>query len=121
MRMLMFAAMLAASAQGAWAQNGLVKTDPMAVPNAEMSAEGEMLNNLQEFAKKLEEAGFKEIQIVAPTVLVQAKDRFDKPVLMLVNPETMVALQLQAPESETTGSGSPDEDQFNRRDRSNER
>src|SRR3954468_18291618 len=116
MRSLMFAAMLAASAQGAWAQNGLVKTDPMAVPNAEMSAEGEMLNKLQEFARNLEEAGFKEIQIVAPTVLVQAKDKSDQPVLMLLNPDTMVAIQLQPPsENETTGSGSPDENQLHRR------
>jgi hypothetical protein len=117
MRILILAMLLAAIAQGAGAQENADKTDPMAVPNAEMSAEGEMLNNLQKFVKKMEEAGFKEIQIVSPTILVQAKDKFDKPILMLVNPETMVGLQLQAPaESETTGSGSPDENQFRRQD-----
>jgi len=109
--------MFAATAQGAWAQKSTIKTDPMAVPNAESSAESELLMGLQEITKKLEEAGFKEIQIVSPTLLVQAKDKFDKPVLMIVNPETMVALQIQAPsESETTGSGSPDENRFRRQD-----
>jgi len=117
MRVLIFAVMFAATAQGAWAQKSTIKTDPMAVPNAESSAESELLMGLQEITKKLEEAGFKEIQIVSPTLLVQAKDKFDKPVLMIVNPETMVALQIQAPsESETTGSGSPDENRFRRQD-----
>ena len=113
MRMLIFAVILAAIAQEARAQEKTIKTDPMAVPNAEMSAESELLMNLQEFAKKLEEAGFKEIQIVSPAILVQARDKFDKPVLMLVNPETTVALQIQVPSgSETAGSGSSDENRF---------
>src|SRR5436190_9508754 len=116
MRMLIVAAMLVAITQGALAQQA-VKTDPMTVPNAERSAESELLMSLHEFTKKLEEAGFKEIQVLSPALLVQAKDKFDKPILLLVNPETMLALQLQAPsESETTGSGSSDENQFRRQD-----
>jgi len=113
--MLIFAVMLVAIGQAAWAQEKNIKTDPMVVPNAEMSAEAKFLINLQELANKLEAAGFKEMQILPPAILVHAKDKFDKPVLMLVNPETMVALQIQLPsESETTGSGSSDEDQFGR-------
>ena len=115
MRTLIFAAILVAIAQGAWAQEKMIKTDPMAVPNPEMSAEAKLLMNLQELANKLEQAGFKEMQIVSPAILIHAKDKFDNPVLMLVNPETMVALQIQAPsESDTTGSGSSDENQFRR-------
>jgi len=68
--------------------------------------------NLQEFTKKLEEAGFKDIQL-GQGIILQAKDKFDKPILMLVDPETMVGLQLKAqPESETSGSGSSDENRF---------
>jgi hypothetical protein len=110
MRPLIVAVISAALAQTAWAQPSNVKTDPLAEPNAQMSAEAEVLMKLDEFAKKLEDAGFKEIQIVPQAVLVRAKDKFDKPVMMLVNTDTMVGVQLQtAPESETTGSGSPDE------------
>jgi hypothetical protein len=117
MRMLIFAVVSVVIAQGAWAQEKTIKTDPMAVPNAEMSAESELIMNLQEFAKNLEEAGFKEIQIVAPAILVQAKDKFDKQILMLFNPETNLAIQLQGPsETATTGSGSSDENQFRRED-----
>ena len=117
MRALIFAVILAAIAQGAWAQEKTVKNDPMTVPNAEMSAEAELLMNLQEFTKKLEEAGFKEIQIVPQAILIQAKDKFDKPILMLFNPETNLAVQLQGPsETETTGSGLSDENQFRRED-----
>jgi hypothetical protein len=113
MRVFMIAVILAAITQGTWAQEKTVTTDPMAVPNAEMSAEAELLMNLQEFAKTLEEAGFKEIQIVPQAILIQAKDKFDKPILMLFNPETNLAVQLQGPsETETTGSGSSDENQF---------
>jgi hypothetical protein len=113
MRALIYAVVSASIVQGAWAQDKAIKTDPMAVPNAEMSAEAEALMNLQEFAKKLEDAGFREIQIVPQAILIQAKDKFDKPILMLFNPETMVAVQLQSPSgSETTGSGSSDENQF---------
>jgi hypothetical protein len=118
MRMWIFAAALVAIPQGAWAQEKTIKTDPMAVPNAEMSAQSELLMNLQEFAKKLEEVGFKEIQFVSPAILVQAKDKFDKQILMLFNPETNLVVQLQSPsETETTGSGSSDENQFRREDR----
>jgi hypothetical protein len=112
MRLLIVAVISAALAQAAWARPDKVKTDPLAEPNAQMSAEAEVLMKLEEFAKKLEDAGFKEIQIVSQAVLFRAKDKFDKPVMMLVNTDTMVGVQLHtAPESETTGSGSPDQGQ----------
>jgi hypothetical protein len=116
MRALAIAVMLAAIAQGTSAEEHAVKTDPMAVPNAEMSAESELLMQLQELTSKLEEAGFKDIQVVSEALLVQAKDKFDKPILMLIDPRTMVAVQLQSPPSETTGSGSSDENRFRQKD-----
>jgi hypothetical protein len=104
--------LLAALAQPALAQSGKVKTDPMTEPNAEMSAESEVIMKLQEFTKKLEEAGFKDI-LLSQGLILQAKDKFDKPILMLLDPETMVGIQLNGqPESETTGSGSSDENRF---------
>jgi hypothetical protein len=110
MRLLIVAVISAALAQAAWAKPNKIKADPLAEPNAQMSAEMEVLMKLQQFAKKLEDAGFKEIQILPQAVLVQAKDKFDKPVMVLINTDTMVGIQLHtAPESETTGSGAPGE------------
>ena len=112
MRTVIIAFLFAALAQPAIAQPGKAKADPMNEPNAEMSAEAEVIMKLQEFTKKLEEAGFTDIQLSQGFIL-QAKDRFDKPMLMLVDPETMVAIQLKSqPESETTGSGSSDQNRF---------
>jgi len=116
MRALTIALMLAAIAQGTSAEPQAVKTDLMAVPNAEMSAESELLMQIQEFTSKLEEAGFKEVEIVSEAIVVRAKDKFDKPILLLVDPQTMVAVQLQSPPSETTGSGSSDENRFRHKD-----
>ena len=107
MRAFLVAAMLVALTHDTSAQPN---TDLMAVPNAERSAESEALMNLEDFAKRLEEAGFKEVEVGPTGVLIQAKDKFGKPVIMLFNFDTLVAVQLQPkPESETTGSGSSDE------------
>ena len=112
MRNFIAAVLLVALAHPSEAQPGNVKTDPMNEPNAEMSAESEVIMNLQEFTSKLEEAGFKDIQL-SQGIILQAKDKFDKPILMLVDPETMVALQLKTQsDNETTGSGSSDENRF---------
>jgi hypothetical protein len=95
--------------QGALAQQS-VKTDPMGAPDAQANSETEIIRRLQHFAKKLEQAGFKDIQVVSEGLVLQAKDKFDKPIMMLVNPETMVAILLESrPERETTGSGSGEE------------
>jgi hypothetical protein len=115
MRAFVFAVMLAALAQGALAQDRKVRSDPLATPNAEMSAQVEALLKLQAFTKKLEEAGFKDVQIVPQAVLVHAKDKSDKPVMMIVDTLSMVAVQLQPPtESETTGSGSSEPENLRR-------
>src|SRR3954471_22481686 len=112
MRTLIAVCLFAALAQPSLALPGQAKSDPMAEPNAEMSAESEVIMKLQEFTQKLEEAGFKDIAL-GQGLILQAKDKFDKPILMLVDPETMVAIQLNArPENETTGSGSSDENRF---------
>ena len=112
MRTFAIAVLLAALVQGASAQQDQVKNDPMAEPNAERSAESEIIMMLDQFTKTLEDAGFKEVVALPHFVLLQAKDQFGQPVMMIVNTETMVVAQLKIqPESETTGSGS-NEKQF---------
>src|SRR5262249_1706115 len=80
--------------------------NPQATPDSQTNGELEAMMKLQAFAKKLAEQGFKDVEIVPQAVLVSAKDKSDKPVLMIFDTQTMVAVQLQMPQSETTGSGS---------------
>ena len=87
MRTFIAAFLFVALAQPSVAQPGKAKADPMTEPHAEMSTEAEVVMKLQEFTKKLEEAGFKDISL-AQGLILQAKDKFDKPILMLVDPET---------------------------------
>src|SRR4051794_28709219 len=97
MRMFVIPFLLTALAQPAWAQQPPPVTDPMDTPNAEKSAESEVLMKLQEVQKKLEQGGFKDVQIIPQAVLVRAKDKDNKPVMMLIDTETMVAIQLTGP------------------------
>jgi hypothetical protein len=95
---------------GTAAQSEGVNADPMDVPDAENSAESEGLMTLQEFAQHLETAGYSDVTIIPQTGVVQAKDKVGNPIKMILNTETMVAVQLKdQDESETTGSGSSDE------------
>jgi hypothetical protein len=110
MRTLIVAATLTALAQGAWAQETKVKGDPSAVPDAGTSAEAEAISRLRVLLKKLQEAGFTDVQIVPQAVLIQAKDKSDKPIVMIVDTLTMMAVEIRSPlEGETTGNG-PSED-----------
>jgi len=84
MRTFIAVFLFAALAQPSTAQSGKVKADPMTEPNAEMSAESEVIMKLQEFTKKMEEAGFKDI-LLSQGLILQAKDKFDKPILMLLD------------------------------------
>jgi hypothetical protein len=115
MRAVMLAVIVAALTQVTSAQQA-GQSDPQATPNqqlnpqatpdSQMSAELEAMMKLQAFAKQLAEQGFKDVQIVPQAVLVSAKDKADKPVLMIFDTQTMLAVQLQTPQGETTGSGS---------------
>jgi hypothetical protein len=107
MRAIVAALILSASLTGgATAQSSQLKTDPMIEPNAEQSAQAELLMNIQEFAKKLEEAGYQDLRLVLQGVLIKAKDKSGKTVMMLFDPGNLVAMQVTTPEPETTGSGS---------------
>ena len=111
MRALLAAAAMVALSQGAWAQ-GISKTDPfLRAPEEDSTApDTDVVGRLQEFGKNLEEAGFKDIQVISGGLIIRAKDKFDKPIVLLINPDTMVAFQLPIqPAPETTGSGSSEE------------
>jgi hypothetical protein len=110
MRLIFAAAIVALLTHGASAQESSSTNDPTAAPKAEMSAEAEFMMKLHEFANKMEEAGFKDVQISHALVL-KAKDKSDKPVTLLVDPTTMTGVELNtSPDRETTGSGSTDDD-----------
>src|SRR3954468_21355289 len=112
MRLLAVALILGMFIQGASAQLDNVKTDPTGTPGAEANADLQGVKNLQTFATRLEAAGYKDVVVVPKVVLVQAKDNLGNPVVMIVNSDTMAAIQLQIRmDDETTGSGSSDESQ----------
>src|SRR4051794_7497718 len=112
MRLLAVAVILGAFIQSASAQLEDVKTDPTGTPNAAANADLEGPKNLQTFATRLEAAGYTDVVVMPKVVLVQAKDNLGNPVVMIVNSETMAAIQLQIRiDDETTGSGSSDETQ----------
>ncbi len=75
-----------------------------------MNAQLEAALRFQEFSKKLEDAGFKDLQIVPQAILIQARDKSDNPVVLVVDTLSMSAIRLHLPpEKETTGRGSPDD------------
>src|SRR4051812_37829570 len=101
MRAIAVALMTAAFTYSAEAQSDQPKYDPLAEPNAEQSAESEILSNIQEFAKKLEDAGYQDVQPVFQGILIKAKDKSRKTVMMLFDPASLVAMQVASPEPET--------------------
>jgi len=102
MRRIIFAMMLTVLAQPAWSQENKVKAHPSATPESELKSEAEAFPNFEEFSKKLQDAGFKDIQIIPQAVLIHAKDKSDKPVMMIVDTLSMAALQLQLPAGSET-------------------
>ena len=99
-------------AQTGWRISCWNADDLTIAPDAQANAEFEAMMKLKAFAQKLDEAGFKEIQILPQAVLVSARDKFDEPVMLIFDTQTMTAVQVQPPhQSETTGSG-PAEDKI---------
>jgi hypothetical protein len=94
--------------QTAAAQQNPIKTDPMAPPNLESNSQKDRLMGIRNFAKAMEEAGFKEVKL-SPALIVQAKDQLERPIVLIVDPRTMLAIELKGShDRETTGSGSPE-------------
>jgi hypothetical protein len=95
--------------QGAIGQSEQTQTEPTQQPNAEVQSDSQLLTNIREFATKLGEAGYQEVEPVLQGILIKAKDKSGKRVMMLFDPANRIAMQVGISESETTGSGSSDE------------
>ena len=59
---------------------------------------------LQQLHKQLELAGYRDVQIIPQAVVVSAKDHKGNPALLLVDTESLTALQLEPPGTGPTGS-----------------
>jgi hypothetical protein len=99
-------ALVAGFAQFAAAQDA--GTGP--APTAEQRAAATKLLKLELIQKRLEAAGLKDVRVSPEVHVVQAQGPDGKPVVLAVDPETMIAIPLMIPgEPSTTGSGSEDE------------
>jgi hypothetical protein len=109
MRSILLAIVLASLGPNAWAQDATSSTDPMAVNNAEMSAESEVIMQLHDLQTKLTESGYRNVEVLPRGVMIQATDRYNRVVRMLVDIETMTSFELEPPLDDaatTTGSRS---------------
>jgi hypothetical protein len=106
------AALSAALAQPAWAgsaANSEPNTSGSAAESHSTSSatESQSATSLpQELRSKLKGAGFSNIEIVPHSFFVQARDKNNNPVQMVITPNAMMAVtQVQPNSSATTGSG----------------
>jgi hypothetical protein len=58
----------------------------------------------QKLSQDLQQAGFTDIKIMPDSFLVRAKDRDGNPVMMVVNPDSIIAIERQ-PAGSTSGQG----------------
>ncbi len=103
MRTLILALLVSVSVVSAQAET--TQGDPLTSPNAEMSAESEALMRMQEVQTLLEAAGYKDVQVAPDVLVIRALDATNNPVVMIVDPQTLANLPIEA-EPSTTGSGS---------------
>jgi hypothetical protein len=100
-RLLMSLALCVACTTGASAEarSAPVSLGPTDTAESQISADAEAMQALEVLNKRLEQAGYKDVQIVPQAIVVRAKDGKGNPALLLVDTETLMALQLQPPES----------------------
>ena len=99
---LLLGLLVSASTLSAQAEN---KAYPLAVNNAEASAESEVLMRFQEVKSRLEAVGYKDIELDTDVLVVRGRDEStNSPVVLLVDQETLMNLPIEVNPS-TTGSG----------------
>jgi hypothetical protein len=77
-------------------------------PKKDLSELGEadkLEKNLQDLKKMMADAGFTDVQL-SHALILQAKDKAEQKVMLLLDPTTMTAIELRNSPGETTGSGS---------------
>jgi hypothetical protein len=105
-RLLMSFALCVACTTGAAAEarSAPVSLGPADTAESQIAADTEAMQALEVLNKRLEQAGYKDVQIVPQAIVVRAKDGKGNPALLLVDTQTLMALQLQPPEN---GGGAP--------------
>jgi hypothetical protein len=105
MRTSIFVALTAAFIQTAAAQDA---NKPITPDEGQVGEPTKQLT-IKLIQKRLEAAGFADVQVSPEVHVVKAKDKDGKQTVLVVDPRTMLAIPLMPPESGTTGSGSEDE------------
>jgi hypothetical protein len=91
----------AATAPGQTNQNGM-----SVAPSSQTSNNAQ--NMQEQFKRDLESAGFTDVTIMPQSFLVRAKDRQGRPVMMVINPDSVTALVGPTGQSATAnGSNAP--------------
>jgi|ERR1041385_6861042 hypothetical protein len=89
---------------------GAQEANAPAAPDAGQAAEAKKQLTVQLIQKQLEATGLADVHVSPQVHMVQARDKDGKKIVLIVEPETMVAIPLMLPaEPSTTGSGSEDE------------
>ena len=71
----------------------------------ELGEADKLEKNLQDLKKMMADAGFTDVQL-SHALILQAKDKTEQKVMLLLDPTTMTAIELRNSPEETTGSGS---------------
>ena len=105
MRIFASIILIAGLAQGALAQ-GAPNQDAAAAPDSEMSQASESIMIFQEMQTRLEEAGYKDIEVSPDVYVIRAKDGRNRPVTLVINAETMVSVRIPPLDNEHSTTGS---------------
>jgi hypothetical protein len=99
--------LVAALAQGAYAQTSSSSSNPTAQSSAQTNQQTQSLP--AEIKNKLTQDGFTDVTVVPGSFVVSAKDKHGDPVMMMIGPNSMTVLTAVKPQNQqsTTGSNVP--------------
>jgi hypothetical protein len=112
-RLILSLALTIAFSPAAWADAGTVSLTPPGSAGADVVPDAQAaqaMRVLQMLHARLEQAGYRDVQVIPQALVVSAKDHKGNPALLLVDTETLMALQLEPPATGTTGSAPQDQD-----------
>ena len=77
---------------------------PNSQANASSTNQSHNVLTVNKLKQDLENAGFTNVQVLADAFLVQAKNKDGNPVVMMIGPSSMTAVETNIPKASTTGS-----------------
>ena len=77
---------------------------PNSQGNASSANQGRNVMTVNKVKQDLESAGFTNVQVLADAFVVQAKNKDGNPVVMMIGPSSMTAVETISPKASTTGS-----------------